>query len=102
MMPYEYQELLKEREKYTVLKMQNSSLEDRVRVAHQELQVYKSIDVYHSSMKVFLTTANTSYDVINLIFVCMYPMRCVLGRVRVAAGGKERLHTHIQASNFRF
>ncbi len=47
-------ECSKEREKVTLLKLQMSTLEDRLRVANQELSVYRGIDVYHSSMQVQL------------------------------------------------
>ena len=47
-------ECSKEREKAALLKMQLSLLEEKLRVATQELSVYRGIDVYHSSMQVEL------------------------------------------------
>lgn len=44
-------ECSKEREKVALLKLQMSTLEDRLRVANQELSVYRGIDVYQSSMQ---------------------------------------------------
>eukprot|EP01038_Epipyxis_sp_PR26KG_P006650 gene6650-9129_t len=47
-------DLLKEKEKSSLLKMQIGLSEERVRVLTQELQVYRSLDIYHSSMQVEL------------------------------------------------
>lgn len=44
-------ECSKEREKVALLKLQMSTLEDRLRVANQELSVYRGIDVYQTSMQ---------------------------------------------------
>jgi len=44
-------DLRKEQEKSTLLKMQNDLLEERLKVANQELTVFRGINVYHSSMQ---------------------------------------------------
>ena len=49
-------ECSKEREKVTLLKLQMATLEDKLRVAQQELSVFRGIDVYHSSMQAQLQT----------------------------------------------
>ena len=49
-------ECSKEREKVTLLKLQITTLEDKLRIANQELSVYRGIDVYHSSMQAQLTS----------------------------------------------
>jgi predicted nucleic acid-binding Zn-ribbon protein len=49
-------ECSKEREKVTILKMQVATLEDKLRVANQELSVFRGIDVYHSTMQAQLNS----------------------------------------------
>ena len=44
-------DLHKEHERSTLLKMQNDLLEERLKVANQELSVFRGINVYHSSMQ---------------------------------------------------
>lgn len=44
-------EMSKEKEKSSLLRTQVSLLEERVRIANQELAVYRSLDVYHTSMQ---------------------------------------------------
>jgi hypothetical protein len=44
-------DLAKEKERSSLLKTQVSLLEERLRVSNQELSVYRSLDVYHSSMQ---------------------------------------------------
>ena len=43
-------ELSKEREKASLLKTQVALLDERLRVAYQELSVFRSLDVYHSTL----------------------------------------------------
>lgn len=44
-------ELSREREKASLFKTQVELLDERLRVAYQELSVYRSLDVYHTSMQ---------------------------------------------------
>ena len=49
----------KEREKASLLKTQVGLLDERLRVAYQELSVYRSLDVYHSSLQSELQSMRT-------------------------------------------
>lgn len=51
-------EFAKEREKAVLLKMQVDLLEERNKVATQELAVYRGLDVYHSTMQAELSQQN--------------------------------------------
>lgn len=58
-------EMSKEKEKNVLFKMQISMLEERVKVLSQELSVYKSIDVYHSSMQIELQSYRNKEKLID-------------------------------------
>jgi len=53
-------DLCKERERTSLLKTQVSLLDERLRIAYQELSVFRSLDVYHKSYQTGMnTTINT-------------------------------------------
>ena len=62
-------ELSKEKEKVNLLKTQVALLEDRMKVALQELSVYRSLDVYHTTMQSELSLYRSNNDLNTMNYI---------------------------------
>jgi chromosome segregation ATPase len=58
-------ELSKERERNSLLKTQVSLLDERLKISYQELSVYRSLDVYHTSLQSGLSSHRQSNRIVN-------------------------------------